>query len=106
MKRVTLYSLGLIAMAVFIALHGAVDRFFDFIFGKMPNWAGMMVAFGLAAAAIALAAWEQSKRPKPPSPFCVKCGYDLRATPHRCPECGTIPPEKRKVANRKTPSGV
>ena len=51
----------------------------------VPYWAMLLLLGALPAAR----GWHYARR-GPRSGLCPQCGYDLRATPGRCPECGTL----------------
>jgi len=54
-----------------------------------PSWA-CVAGFGILPAA--WSARRARRRGRLKRGHCTACGYDLRATPGRCPECGNEPP--------------
>jgi hypothetical protein len=55
----------------------------------VPYWA---ISFLFAALALPLAFARLRARARRRQGLCPNCGYDLRASPERCPECGTVTP--------------
>lgn len=60
-----------------------------------PIWAATAIFAALPA--VRLVNWLRSRK-RANSGLCVKCGYDLRASPERCPECGAITPANPPTA--------
>lgn len=55
------------------------------------TWAAQAPHWAAALAAAAPALWLRRHDPRRRPGHCTACGYDLRATPQQCPECGHRP---------------
>ena len=68
----------------------------------VPHWALLLAS---AILSILPAAWlirDRERQWRIKHGLCLKCGYDLRASKERCPECGAAIPVERVAHEAKT----
>jgi hypothetical protein len=79
---------------------GGLPATFDQLVIECPDWS-LLPAF-----AVLPTFWLiLRRRRKPAVGVCSNCGYDLRATPERCPECGMVPAKLDNKAGGRASQG-
>ena len=56
----------------------------------VPYWAVSVAAAAPSVAIMALTARRRRRERRLSGGLCPSCGYDLRASPNQCPECGSL----------------
>ena len=85
-------ALGL-AIVAMLLYRATVGRHRPVVDESHHPWLALII-WTLALTVGAVAGWmtyrSERSRGRIDSGLCARCGYDLRATPDRCPECGTV----------------
>jgi hypothetical protein len=71
-----------------------IVRHYDLMLMPYPIAAGMFLLLSIFTALPTL-----RRRRRIAANACITCGYDLRATPERCPECGTTPEKGAAISD-------
>jgi hypothetical protein len=78
-----------------------------YIVGSIPAL-GWLSLFSLAIAIAAYGGLTKDRRRRSwrlENDRCVNCGYDLRESPDRCPECGAVKETRKSFTSRDKDSG-
>jgi hypothetical protein len=68
----------------------------DIVELPFSSWMKLFAILPLVWCILRLFRWKRSGLIIAVGPRCPHCGYDLRATPFRCPECGAMIPVKQE----------
>jgi predicted RNA-binding Zn-ribbon protein involved in translation (DUF1610 family) len=87
MRRLNKYVAPLLFLIGVLVAGGALGVASIYLPSSSPP--GLFIMATLALVGIGIAVVRRCRRP-PNLGRCPRCGFDLRATPYRCPECGDV----------------
>src|SRR5204863_2807773 len=85
-----LFTLWLVTAPIVASACLLISDWFDRERNRM-TWTLLAIALASEVVWLPMILREGKRKQRQKKGLCPRCGYDLRATPDRCPECGTMP---------------